>query len=63
MRRLSPDTTGKESFYFGYAFHNYHMLVYGCILAGMERVAKDVASKLNELLNEDLFAGNPELVI
>jgi hypothetical protein len=62
IMRISPDTAGSESFYFGYAVHNYHMLVYGCILGGMEKIAIEVANKLNELLNESLFIENPDLV-
>eukprot|EP00984_Skeletonema_dohrnii_P019855 scaffold9589_cov139-Skeletonema_dohrnii-CCMP3373.AAC.1 len=61
IMRISPDTAGSESFYFGYAVHNYHMAVYGCILGGMEKIAIEVANKLNELLNESLFIGNPDL--
>mmetsp|Transcript_28014 Transcript_28014/g.40043 ORF Transcript_28014/g.40043 Transcript_28014/m.40043 type:complete len:660 (-) Transcript_28014:40-2019(-) len=61
IMRISPDTAGRESFYFGYAVHNYHMLVYGCILGGMETIALEVANKLNELLNESLFIENPDL--
>lgn len=61
VMKLSPDTAGRESFYFGYAVHNYHMLVYGCILGGMEKIAMEVANKLNALLNETLFIENPDL--
>jgi len=61
IMRISPDTAGSESFYFGYAVHNYHMAVYGCILGGMEKIAIEVANKLNELLNESLFIENPDL--
>ena len=61
IMRISPDTAGSESFYFGYAVHNYHMLVYGCILGGMEKIAIEVANKLNELLTELLFIDNPDL--
>eukprot|EP00985_Skeletonema_marinoi_P009080 scaffold4170_cov170-Skeletonema_marinoi.AAC.2 len=61
IMRISPDTAGNESFYFGYAVHNYHMAVYGCILGGMEKIAIEVANKLNELLNESLFIENPDL--
>jgi tetratricopeptide (TPR) repeat protein len=61
MMRVSPDTAGTESFYFGYIVHNFHMLVYGAILGGMEAIAMETAHKLNAHLNEDLFVQNPDL--
>lgn len=61
MMRISPDTAGTESFYFGYIVHNFHMLVYGAILGGMEAIAMDTAHRLNTHLNEDLFVQNPDL--
>lgn len=57
----SPDTAGTVSFYFGYIVHNYHMLVYGCILGGMEGKAMEVATHLNGYLFEDVFVQHPEL--
>lgn len=59
--RSSPDTAGTVSFYFGYIVHNYHMLVYGCILGGMEKKAMEVATHLNGYLFEDVFIQHPEL--
>ena len=53
-----PDTS---SFYFGYVAHNYHMLVYGCILGGMETKGMEIATKLNGYLFEDVFVKNPDL--
>lgn len=61
LMRVSPDTASTESFYFGYIVHNFHMLVYGAILGGMESIAMDTAHKLNAHLNEDLFVQNPDL--
>eukprot|EP00566_Odontella_aurita_P006096 CAMPEP_0113549640 /NCGR_PEP_ID=MMETSP0015_2-20120614/13546_1 /TAXON_ID=2838 /ORGANISM="Odontella" /LENGTH=582 /DNA_ID=CAMNT_0000450373 /DNA_START=494 /DNA_END=2242 /DNA_ORIENTATION=- /assembly_acc=CAM_ASM_000160 len=61
VMRSSPDTAGTVSFYFGYIVHNYHMLVYGCILGGMEEKAMDVATNLNGYLFEDVFVEHPEL--
>lgn len=90
--RISPDTAGTESFYFGYIgelwiwlclicavqagschfthlsltllyaiVHNFHMLVYGAILGGMESIAMDTAHRLISYLNENLFVQNPDL--
>mmetsp|Transcript_21889 Transcript_21889/g.49571 ORF Transcript_21889/g.49571 Transcript_21889/m.49571 type:complete len:647 (-) Transcript_21889:30-1970(-) len=61
IMRASPDTAGPESFYFGYIVHNYHMLVFGAILGGFEKIARDCAAELNEHLNEELFISNPDL--
>lgn len=61
IMRISPDTAGTESFYFGYIVHNFHMLVYGAILGGMESIAMEKALELNEYLHEDLFVENPDL--
>jgi len=61
MRR-NPLTAGKESFYFGYIVHDYHMAVYGAILGGMEAMAMSVSQELNEILTEEMFAELPDLV-
>jgi len=61
LTRISPDTAGTESFYFGYVVHNFHMLVYGAILGGMEAIAMNTAHALNNRVNEDLFIQNPDL--
>mmetsp|Transcript_37221 Transcript_37221/g.75815 ORF Transcript_37221/g.75815 Transcript_37221/m.75815 type:complete len:334 (-) Transcript_37221:107-1108(-) len=58
---LFPDTAGTISFYFGYIVHNYHMLVYGCILGGFEKKAMEIAQELNKYLSEDVFLQNPDL--
>ena len=58
---LFPDTGGTTSFYFGYIVHNYHMLVYGCILGGFEAKAMKFSAELNNYLSEDLFLQNPDL--
>lgn len=58
---LFPDTAGVLSFYFGYSVHNYHMLVYGCILGGFEGKAMEVACDINKYLTEDIFVQNPVL--
>lgn len=57
----SPDTAGMQSFYFGYIVHNYHMLVYGAILGGMESKAMEIARQLNDCLTEDTFRDNEDL--
>lgn len=57
----SPDTAGLQSFYFGYIVHNYHMLVYGAILGGMEAKAMEIAKQLNSHLTEEVFRGNEDL--
>jgi tetratricopeptide (TPR) repeat protein len=60
--QISPETAGHASFYFGYIVHNYHMAVYGAILAGMEHKAMELAQRLNQHLNETMFTENPDLV-
>ncbi len=57
----SPGTSGRESFYFGYIVHNYHMAVYGAILGGFEAKAMELAEKLNKILSEEGFEEFPEL--
>ena len=57
----SPGTSGRESFYFGYIVHNYHMSVYGAILGGYEGKAMDLARRLNEILREEMFEEYPDL--
>ena len=57
----SPGTSGRESFYFGYIVHNYHMSVYGAILGGYEAKAMELAKRLNEILKEDMFEEYPDL--
>jgi tetratricopeptide (TPR) repeat protein len=59
--KFSPNTSGKESFYFGYIVHNYHMAVYGAILGGMEKKAMEAASKLSGIVNEEMFQEYPDL--
>jgi hypothetical protein len=57
----SPETAGRESFYFGYIVHNYHMAVYGAILGGFEKIAMEIATKLNTIVNEEMFEEYPDL--
>ena len=57
----SPATAGKESFYFGYIVHDYHMACYGAILGGMEKKAMDLAEEMNTIVNEEMFAEFPDL--
>jgi tetratricopeptide (TPR) repeat protein len=59
--KASPSTAGKESFYFNYVVHNYHMAVYGAILGGMEDKGMEVAKELNTLVNEAMFEKYPSL--
>lgn len=63
VMRISPDTSGVSSFYFGYIVHDYHMLVYGCILGGFEKLAMEKARELNTYLTEDIFVNNPDLAV
>lgn len=63
LYKSNPDTSGPLSFYFGYVVHNFHMLVYGAILGGMEQVALQNIFYLNSILNEELFEENPELTV
>ena len=60
--KVSPSTAEKESFYFGYMVHNFHMAVYGAILGGMEAKGREVAAQLNEIVNEEMFREFPDLV-
>jgi len=55
VMRCSPSTADKESFYFGYIVHNYHMLAFGAILGGMEAKAMEAARELNTMVNEEMF--------
>ena len=41
--------------------HNFHMLVFGAILGGMEAIAMEKAQELNAYLHEDLFVENTDL--
>ena len=57
----SPGTAGRESFYFGYIVHNYHMAVYGAILGGFERQAMEISRRLNTIISESMFEEYPDL--
>lgn len=59
--QISPGTAGRESFYFGYFVHNFHMAVYGAILGGFEQKAMELAQKLNVILSESVFEECPDL--
>jgi tetratricopeptide (TPR) repeat protein len=59
--KFSPQTAGKESFYFGYIVHNYHMAAYGGILGGMEKKTMELATKLSSIVNEEMFQEYPDL--
>jgi len=58
----SPATAGRESFYFGYIVHNFHMAVYGAMLGGMEGKAMEIAQDLNLIVNEGMFREHPNIV-
>ena len=58
---FSPQTSGKESFYFGYIVHNYHMAVYGGILGAFEKKSMELANKLSRIVNEEMFLEYPDL--
>lgn len=59
--KFSPQTSGKESFYFGYIVHNYHMAVYGGILGAFEKKSMELANKLSSIVNEEMFGEYPDL--
>jgi len=61
IMKNSPGTAGRESFYFGYIVHDYHMVVYGSILGGYEKKGMEVANQLNCILNEQMFQEYPDL--
>lgn len=61
--KLSPETAGTTSFYFGYMVHNYHMLVYGSILGGFEKIAMEYSMELNSYVNEKLLTDRPDLAV
>ena len=61
LMRAYPHTAEKESFYFGYIVHDFHMAVYGAILGGMEKKAMEIANKLNTIVNESMFREFPDL--
>ena len=58
---ISPGTAGRESFYFGYIVHNFHMSCYGAILGGYESKAMELSRKLNQALSEEMFEEYPDL--
>jgi tetratricopeptide (TPR) repeat protein len=62
LMRKHPHVAEKESFYFGYIVHDFHMAVYGAILGGMEKKAMEVANQLNSIINESMFREYPDLV-
>ena len=60
MMKIAPETSGPQSFYFGYIAHNYHMLIYGAMMGGMMNVALEKANELNQILvYSDIFVKNP----
>lgn len=59
--KLSPATSNPTSFYFGYIVHDFHMLIYGCILGGFEKKAQETAEDINFYVNETLFTQTPDL--
>jgi tetratricopeptide (TPR) repeat protein len=61
VMKVSPATAGRESFYFGYVVHDWHMGIYGAVLGGFEAKATQLAQELCELVNEDVFAENEHL--
>jgi tetratricopeptide (TPR) repeat protein len=58
---ISPGTAGRESFYFGYIVHNFHMSCYGAILGGFEAKAMELSQQLNQALSEAMFEENSDL--
>jgi len=58
---ISPGTAGRESFYFGYIVHNFHMSCYGAILGGFEAKAMELSLTLNKALSEEMFEEYPDL--
>jgi len=61
--KFSPQTSGVESFYFGYVVHNYHMAVYGGILGAMEKKSMELANQLSSIVNEEMFQEYPDLTV
>lgn len=61
LMKAFPHTAERESFYFGYIVHDFHMAVYGGILGAMEKKAMEVALQLNEIVNESMFGEYPDL--
>lgn len=59
---LSPKYNHKTTFYFSYIVHDFHMLVYGAILGGMEEIAMQYAKDLNSYLFEEFFTENPDVL-
>jgi len=60
---LFPETANPSTCYYGYILHNYHMLVFGAILGGMEKIGMETSLELNRTLNEKLFEDSPDLAI
>jgi tetratricopeptide (TPR) repeat protein len=60
VSHIFPDTNSPTSLYYAYIAHNYHMLIYGATLGGMERKALEYARSLTSVLCEDLFAAHPD---
>ena len=61
LMKAFPHTAERESFYFGYIVHDFHMAVYGGILGAMEKKAMEVANQLNTIVNESMFREYPDL--
>lgn len=57
------DTAGRSAFYFGYIVHNFHMLVYGAILGGMQAIGMQYSKELNTYLDEEFFVTFPDLAL
>mmetsp|Transcript_17553 Transcript_17553/g.33287 ORF Transcript_17553/g.33287 Transcript_17553/m.33287 type:complete len:658 (+) Transcript_17553:72-2045(+) len=61
LMQVASKMNNPLSFYFGYIVHDYHMYIYGCILGGYEKIAMDMASEINNFVNEGLFIQSPFL--
>lgn len=61
LKSIYPKIFSPPAFYFGYMAHNFHMLVYGAMLGGMESIGMKYATKCNSLLVEQVFIDNPDV--
>jgi len=57
--RSFPQASGFGSSHIAYWAHNFHLLIYGAMMGGMESVATEFASRLNLVLTEENFEKYP----